>query len=209
MQTPSLESLSPYNVSRESLDRLEILVHLLLDWQKHINLIAPSTIPDVWSRHVIDSLQLVPLLPANTQAIADLGSGAGFPALVLAAVQPATVHMYESNSKKVAFMHEALRQMKCSAVVHRERLEARQTPVLMPKVQVVTARAFAPLPLLLDLAEPFMRGGATALFHKGQDIDTELAEAAKSWTLTAHKHQSVIDSHSVILEVKELARVQS
>jgi 16S rRNA (guanine527-N7)-methyltransferase len=209
MQTPSLESLALYNVSRESLDRLEILVKLLLDWQKHINLIAPSTIPEVWTRHVIDSLQLVPLLPAHTQAIADLGSGAGFPALVLAAVQPATVHMYESNSKKVAFMHEALRQMKCNAVVHRERLEPRQTPVNMPKVKVVTARAFAPLPLLLDLAEPFMKSGATALFHKGQDIDAELTEAAKIWVIEPVKHLSVIDSMSVILEVKELKRVQS
>ena len=209
MQTPSLDLLAPYNVSRESLARLEILVQLLLDWQKHINLIAPSTIPGVWTRHVIDSLQLVPLLPANTLAIADLGSGAGFPALVLAAVQPATVHMYEANTKKVAFMHEALRQMKSNAVVHRERLEPRQTPLNMPEVQVVTARAFAPLPLLLDLAEPFMRGGATALFHKGQDVDTELSESGKSWTLITHKHQSVTDSHSVILEVKELSRVQS
>jgi 16S rRNA (guanine527-N7)-methyltransferase len=206
MQTPSLESLARFNVSRESLTRLEILVQLLLDWQKHINLIAPSTIPDVWNRHVIDSLQLVPLLPAKMLAIADLGTGAGFPALVLAAVQPATVHMYETNTKKVAFLHEALRQMKCNAVVHRERLEPLQVPVNMPKVQVVTARAFAPLPLLLDLAEPFMRAGATALFHKGQDIDMELTQAAKSWTITSHKHPSVTDSHSVILEVKELAR---
>jgi 16S rRNA (guanine527-N7)-methyltransferase len=207
MQSPNLDALKPYNVSRESLDRLEILVTLLLDWQKHINLIAPSTIGDVWNRHVIDSLQLVPLLPSNTLAIADLGSGAGFPALVLAAVQPATVHMYEANMKKVAFMNEALRQMKCKAVVHRERLEPHQAPQNMPLVQVVTARAFAPLPLLLDLAEPFLRGGATALFHKGQDIDTELVEAAKTWTIKSQKHPSATDSQSVILEVKELCRV--
>jgi 16S rRNA (guanine527-N7)-methyltransferase len=208
MQPPTLESLAAYHVSRESLGRLEILVKLLLEWQKHINLIAPSTIPEVWNRHVIDSLQLVPLLPAHTQAIADLGSGAGFPALVLAAVQPATVHMYEANAKKVAFMHEALRQMKCCAVVHSERLEPLSVPTNMPKVQVVTARAFAPLPLLLDLAEPFLRGGAVGLFHKGQDINAELTEAAKSWRITFVKHKSPIDSQSGILEVKEIVRVQ-
>lgn len=209
MHSPSLESLRPYNVSRESLERLEILVKLLLEWQKHINLIAPSTIADVWGRHVIDSLQLLPLLPLQTQAIADLGSGAGFPALVLAASQSATVHMYEANGKKAAFLSEALRQMKCAGVVHRERLEPLIVPVKMPAVQVVTARAFAPLPTLLTLAEPFMQGGAIALFHKGQDIDTELGEAAKTWAIRSHKHPSITDSMSVILEVKEYHRVQS
>jgi 16S rRNA (guanine527-N7)-methyltransferase len=207
METPSLESLQRFHVSRESLDRLEIYVRLLLEWQKHINLIAPSTIADVWTRHVIDSLQLVPKLPAGTKAIADLGSGAGFPALVLAAVQPATVHIYEANMKKVAFMNEVLRQMKCTAVVHRERLEQGNAPKNMPSVQVVTARAFAPTLELIGYAEPFMRGGAIGLFHKGQDVDTELTEAAKSWTITSHKHPSVIDSQSVVLEVKEMHRV--
>ena len=207
MQTPSLESLAQFNVSRESLDRLTILVQLLLDWQKHINLIAPSTIPDVWTRHVVDSLQLIPLIPAGVMAIADLGSGAGFPALVLAASQPATVHMYEANAKKAAFLSEALRQMKCVGVVHRERLEPNMPPKNMPVVQLVTARAFAPLPLLLSLAQPFLKTGAIALFHKGQDVDTELMESAKDWSLTSLKHSSVTDSQSVILEIKEMARV--
>lgn len=202
MHAPSLESLARFNVSRESLDRLEVLVKLLLEWQKHINLIAPSTIPDIWSRHVIDSLQLLPLLPRGTQAIADLGSGAGFPALVLAATQSATIHMYETNSKKVAFLHEALRQMKCAGMVHRERLP---TLTALPQVQVVTARAFAALPLLLNLAEPFMRRGAIGLFHKGQDVDTEVNEAAKTWNISYEKHPSVTDSQSVILAVKEIS----
>jgi 16S rRNA (guanine527-N7)-methyltransferase len=205
MHTPSLESLAPYNVSRESLDRLQVLVRLLLDWQKHINLIAPSTIPDIWNRHVIDSLQLVPLLPPGTKAIADLGSGAGFPGLILAATQPATVHMYESNAKKAAFLNEALRQMKCAAVVHRERLEPLHAQAAMPHVDVVTARAFAALPLLLNLAEPFMRQGAMGLFHKGQDVDTELNEAAKTWKISYERHPSVTDSQSVILAVKEIS----
>jgi 16S rRNA (guanine527-N7)-methyltransferase len=203
------ESLERLNVSRESHERLTILVALLLDWQKHINLISPATIPDVWNRHVIDSVQLLSLIPAGVTAIADLGSGAGFPGLVLAATHPATVHMFESNGKKAAFLSEALRQMKCAGVVHRDRLEPLQAPAHMPNVQVVTARAFAPMPLLLSLAEPFMRKGAIALFHKGQDVAAELEEAAKSWQVVYKKHPSEIDSLSVIVEVKELTRVQS
>ena len=207
METPSLESLARFNVSRESLDKLQIYVRLLLEWQKHINLIAPSTIGDVWQRHVIDSLQLLPLLPPNVKAIADLGSGAGLPALILAATQPATVHMYEANSKKAAFLSEALRQMKCAGVIHRERLEPRKAPPKMPVVQVVTARAFAPLPLLLDLAAPFLQSGAIGLFHKGQDIETELTEAAKHWQITSESHMSVTDPLAVILAVKEINHV--
>ena len=207
METPSLNQLSRFNVSRESLDRLEIYVRLLLEWQKHINLIAPSTIGVVWQRHVIDSLQLLPYLPQGTTAIADLGSGAGLPALILAATQPATVHMYEANAKKAAFLSEALRQMKCAGVVHRERLEPQKAPAEMPKVQVVTARAFAPLPLLLNLASPFLQAGAIGLFHKGQDIDTELNEAARTWQITSESHTSVTDPLAVILAVKEITHV--
>jgi 16S rRNA (guanine527-N7)-methyltransferase len=207
MAVPSFEQLQQFNVSRESMARLENYVALLLDWQKHINLIAPSTIADVWQRHVVDSLQIIPHIPAGTQAIADLGSGAGLPALVLAACQDATVHMYEANGKKAAFLSEALRQMKCAGVVHRERLEPRIAPKNMPDVQVVTARAFAPLPLLLDLAQPFMKSGAVGLFHKGQDIATEIEEAAKQWTIQYESHPSVIDSQSTILVVKEIKHV--
>lgn len=204
MQPTPFQECTKFNVSHESYDRLIILAELLLEWQKHINLIAPSTIPELWKRHIIDSLQIVPLLPKDTTAIADLGSGAGFPGLVLAASQPAIVHMYEANAKKAAFLSEALRKMKCPGVVHRERLEPKQTPNNMPQVQVVTARAFAPLPLLLSLARPFMRHGARALFHKGQDVDSELLEAAKSWTMRYSKHPSAVDSQSVILSVEEL-----
>jgi 16S rRNA (guanine527-N7)-methyltransferase len=207
MQVPHLETLTKFNVSRESLNRLEIYVDLLLGWQKHINLIAPSTIPEIWQRHIVDSLQLIPLIPAGTKAIADLGSGAGLPALVLAASQQATVHMFEANGKKAAFLSEALRQMKCDGVVHRERLEMRAQPKNMPRVEVITARAFAPMPLLLDMADPFMRFGAIGLFHKGQDIATELSEAAKTWNINYESHISVVDPQSVILAVKEIKHV--
>lgn len=207
MTTPSFAEVEKFGVSRESVERLIILEKLLLTWQAHINLISPATIPDLWNRHIVDSLQILPLIPKNTKAIADLGSGGGFPGLVLAATQGAEVHFYESNTKKTAFLQEALRHMKIKGSVHRQRLEQMEAPPNMPDVQIVTARAFAPLPLLLCLAEPFMRGGAKALFHKGQECQNELNEAAKSWNIAYNTHPSVTDSHSVILEIKEIAHV--
>ncbi len=207
MAQPAFEEIAKFGVSRESYDKLLIFEKLLLTWQPHINLIAPSTIPELWNRHIIDSLQLLPFLPKSVSAIADLGSGGGFPGLVLAISQDAPVHFYESNTKKTAFLHEVLRQTQTNGKVHRQRLEPLQAPNNMPKVDVVTARAFAHLPLLLGLAEPFMRLGAKAVFHKGQEYHNELTEAAKSWKIAYDAHPSVTDSHSVILEIKEIAHV--
>ena len=194
-------------VSRESLTRLEALVAVTSAWQERMNLVAPSTLPEIWNRHILDSVQILRLLPRNTKHIADLGSGGGYPGLVLAAIHPAVIHMFEANAKKVAFLQEALRQMGVAAHVHRERLAQNIVPNIMPDVQAVTARAFAPLTELLGYAAPFMARGAMGLFHKGQDVDTELTVAAKDWHITALKHSSLTDSRSVILEVKEVARV--
>ena len=196
-----------FNVSRESIARLELLHELLLKWQVHINLIGPSTTQEVWTRHILDGLQLLPLLPAGTQAIADLGSGGGFPGLVLAATHPATVHMFESNGKKIAFLQEALRQMKVAGQAHRLRLDVALPSETLPKVQVVTARAFAPLTKLLGMAQPFFGPETIGLFHKGQDVDAELTEAAKAWRIRFKKHPSMTDSMSNILEVEEFSHV--
>ena len=207
MSQISSETWQRLGVSRESIVRLETLVTVTQTWQSRINLIAPSTVPDIWTRHILDSAQLLPLIHKNTSAIADLGSGGGFPSLVLAAIQPASVHMFESNAKKSAFLAEALRQMGVKGFVHTERLEQRKPVKGLPQVQLVTARAFAPLGELLGYAEPFFAKGATGLFHKGQDVDAELTRAAKSWNITAQKHSSLTDSQAVILEVKEIAHV--
>ena len=196
-----------FNVSRESKARLELLHELLLKWQGHINLIGPSTHQEVWVRHILDALQLVALLPPQTKAIADLGSGGGFPGLVLAASQPGTVHMYESNGKKVAFLQEALRQMKIAGHVHKLRLDPKMSTRDLPKVDVVTARAFAPLGKLLGMAKPFFGPETIGLFHKGQDVDAELTEAAKAWRIRFKKHPSMTDSMSNILEVEEISHV--
>ena len=196
----------PDNVSRESRERLETYVDLLQRWQSRINLIGPSTVQQIWERHISDSLQLLPLLPPSTKAIADLGTGAGFPGLVLAIAGHVHAHLYESNSKKMAFLREAIRATGAAAELHPVRLETLAVGAV-PMVEVVTARAVAPLHRLLGYAEPFLRKGATGLFHKGQDLEAELTEAAKYWRINLIKHSSVTDSNSAILEVKEAIRV--
>jgi 16S rRNA (guanine527-N7)-methyltransferase len=194
------------NVSRESWQRITAFVGLLLTWQQRINLISPASVPDVWQRHVLDSLQVLALLPDGTKVCADLGSGSGFPALPLAIASGAEFHLYESNGKKAAFLREAMRVCGARGTVHLMRLEdVPKTP--LPAVDAVTARALAPLQVLLGWAEPFLKAGARGFFHKGQDLDAELTQASKSWRIQSRTHQSLTDSRAVILEVEEAARV--
>ncbi len=207
MQPEASRIFDRFNVSRESRPRIAIYVDLLLTWQKRINLIGPATAAVVWERHILDSLQLLPLLPEGTRTIAELGSGAGIPGLVVAIAADLEVHLYESNGKKAAFLREAARQTGTEAHVHMVRLETLRTEQALPTVDCVLARALAPLPLLLAYAEPFLARGAVGLFHKGQDIDAELTEATKYWKLKFTKHASLCDSRGVILEVHEAIRV--
>lgn len=200
-------ALDRLGVSRESRQKLETYVDLLLTWQKRINLIGPATAPVVWERHILDSLQLLPLLPKGIRTIAELGSGAGIPGLVVAMAADLNVHLYESNGKKAAFLREAARQTGTRAYVHMVRLETLKADPGVPKVDCVVARALAPLPLLLDLADPFLSRGAVGLFHKGQDVDAELTEATKCWKMKFKKHASQYDSRGVILEINEATRV--
>lgn len=199
--------LDRYNVSRESRLKIETYVKLLLTWQQRINLIGPATVATLWDRHICDSLQLLPLLPKDTRAIAELGSGAGIPGLVLAMAAGLQAHLYESNGKKAAFLREAARQTGTQATVHNVRLETLSAAADLPQVQCVVARALAPLPLLLDYAEPFLSQGAVGLFHKGQDVDAELTEATKYWRIGLTTHASQCDSRGVILEIREAIRV--
>ena len=199
--------LERLHVSRESGKQLETYASLLLQWQARINLIGPSTRDDIWSRHIADALQLLPLLPEGIRSIADLGSGAGIPGLILAIARPLEAHLFESNLKKAAFLREAARQTGARAHIHSIRIEQAQVLAETIKAEAVTARALAPLPKLLDYAAPFLENGAIGYFHKGQDVDAELTDATKSWKLRVEKHPSVTDSRGVILVVKEAHRV--
>jgi 16S rRNA (guanine527-N7)-methyltransferase len=201
-----LMALSELGVSRESLARLEDFLLLLFRWQKAMNLVAPATLPTVWTRHVIDSLQLLPHVVQAPGPIADLGSGGGFPGVVLAIASGMEVDLFEANQKKAAFLLEAMRVTKATGRVRAGRLEEVQLAAGR-KYGHVTARALAPLPRLLTLAAPFLEGGATGLFLKGKDLERELTESAKSWRIKADRIRSKTDSEAVLLVVKEASRV--
>ena len=194
-------------VSRETLARLDRFVELLLAWQKTTNLIASSTLGQIWTRHVADSLQIRAMAPAARIWI-DLGSGGGFPGIVLAcalADEPgAVVHLVESNAKKAGFLREAQRATDAPAVVHAERVETFANR-FTGKADVITARALAPLPQLLALSYPLLvKTGAQALFPKGQDVEAELRDAAKSWMMEFELVPSRTDPKGRIVVVREL-----
>jgi len=193
-------------VSDDALARLDKFAALLTDWQRRINLIAPSTLPNLWTRHIADSLQLLPHAP-NAKIWIDLGSGGGFPGIPIACAKAATpgaeVHLVESNGKKAAFLREVLRTTGIPAVVHAERIE-NFGDSFEGKSDVVTARALAPLKSLCDQAFPFIAKGAIGLFLKGQDVEAELTEAAKYWTVEAELKPSVTSRDGMIVVIRSL-----
>lgn len=201
------QALGLVPVSRETLSRLDRFVELLLARNQITNLIAKSTVPHVWTRHVADSLQLASLAQGRTWV--DLGSGGGFPGLVIACTIPehdrGVVHLIESRDRKAAFLRDAAQTIGVPAVIHRGRVEE-VIPKLEP-VDVVTARALAPLPKLLEYVEPLVAKGAKALLMKGQDIETELTQAAKYWKIRSEIVPSKTDPSGRILVVFELTRL--
>lgn len=195
-------------VSREILARLDRFISLLLQWQKTINLVAPASIPMVWTRHVADSLQLLDAVP-DAQRWIDLGSGGGFPGLVLAcalAGRPgASVHLVESSGKKAAFLREVARSLRLPVRIHAQRIEE-FAAVHDEPADVVTARALAPLVELLALASPLLKRGARGLFPKGQDVEAELTAASKCWTIDAKLLPSRTDPRSRLVLVGRAER---
>ncbi len=195
-------------VSRETGERLTAFVALLRRWQSAENLIAPSTLPEVWRRHVADSAQLAALFPEARRWL-DLGSGAGFPGLVVAILHAdmdgTAVHLIESNGRKCAFLRQAIRTTGAPAIVHEGRIERLMAAWSEP-VDRVSARALAPLKDLLALAAPVMERGVPAAFHKGQDFVREIAEATQSWGFDLVKHDSRVGDGGAILDISHLSR---
>ncbi|MBD1546539.1 16S rRNA (guanine(527)-N(7))-methyltransferase RsmG [Roseibium aggregatum] len=196
------------DVSRETVERLQIYVDLVLKWQPAQNLIAPSTIPDIWVRHVVDSLQTQWNFP-SAKTWVDIGSGGGFPgivtAILLADVPDAHVHLIESNQRKAAFLRTALRETGSKGTVHPGRIESVAKEWRQGPVDAVSARALASLDLLLKLSEPFTRQGATAVFHKGQDFQREINEASHTWTFDLVEKKSLIDPTSRMLLLSNIS----
>src|SRR5690349_4572452 len=188
-------------VSRETLARLKAYADLLGDWNVRHNLIAKSTLLELWHRHFWDSAQLAPLISTQARTLADLGSGAGFPGLVLALLRPdLVVTLYEATTKKCAFLQAAADRMGLKITIRNSRLE----DLLPQPFDVVTARALAPLPQLLQYAYPFTGPNSICLFLKGQNVGSELTEAHKYWNMEVSQVPSQTEPSAAIVTVRKL-----
>jgi len=215
------------NVSRETLARLRIYADMLVKWQKTINLVGRDTLPDLWRRHMLDSAHLAPLIlprrPDGTPVtVLDLGSGAGFPGLVLAilagereagigktiageAGRAWDMHLVESDTRKCAFLATVARETATAVRIHNRRIEALEPFV----ADVITARALAPLDALLAYAEPFLGPASECLFLKGATAEDELTTAGKSWKMAIERQASCSGPAGTLLRIKAISRVRS
>lgn len=191
-------------VSRETLARLKAYAGLLADWNARHNLVSSASLADIWRRHFWDSAQLAAFIPAEAKSLIDLGSGAGFPGLVLAILlreRPnSRAVLYEATAKKCAFLAAAVQATGAAAEIRNTRIEQAKPE----SFDVVTARACAPLAKLFAYAQPFQAADTVNLFLKGQSVASELTEASKSWKVKLIRHQSRSDPSGTILEIREL-----
>jgi len=190
------------DVSRETLGRLRRYAELLVHWNRRINLVGHGTLRDLWRRHMLDSAQLYPLIADPQAPLLDLGSGAGFPGLVLAAMGATDVHLIESDRRKCAFLGEAARAIGVSVAIHPERIED-VAPFI---AATIVSRALAPLPELLDLAFNFSNEHSILLFLKGRTVDQELTKAQKEWSMRVDQIPSRTDPQGTILRLEAISR---
>jgi 16S rRNA (guanine527-N7)-methyltransferase len=191
-------------VSRETLERLTVYLGLLRRWQPAINLVGPASLADPWRRHFLDCAQLAAHVPSAARSCIDVGSGAGFPGMVLALLGVAGVHLIESDRRKAQFLREVARATAAPVTVHAERIER-----LRPwPADVVTARAVAPLPRLLQLVEPFMSSDTVCLFLKGGSVAHELTEARISWHMVTERLPSRSHPSGVVLKLHGVCRAR-
>jgi 16S rRNA (guanine527-N7)-methyltransferase len=194
------------NVSRETLDKLQLYADLLVKWQKSINLVSKSTIDNLWRRHFMDSAQIAPLIENSRYSqptCADLGAGGGFPGMVLAAMEVGEWTLIESDTRKCVFLNEVVRQCEISATIRHDRVER----VHDLRTDIVTARAFAPLDQLLAYSEPILKDGGTAIFPKGQRHQTEIIAAKAGWSFDLKEQGSETDEDGKILIIQKVKRV--
>lgn len=191
-------------VSHETLERFIAYADLLVKWQTRINLVGKSTVADLWRRHFLDSAQVFDALPPATQTILDLGSGGGFPGLVMALMGVPMVHLAESDQRKCAFLREAAR---VTGVSDRVQVHAKRIEAIPPfAADVISARALAPVAQLLDLAEPFITPSTHCLFLKGQNAEAELADAEKTWSFSVRRYPSRSDADATLFDLQEVMR---
>jgi len=197
-----------FAISRETLDRLKLYAQILRRWQTTINLVAPKTLDDIWHRHFADSAQLWGLRPATARVWLDLGSGAGFPGLVLAilgAESGATHHiLVESDTRKAAFLREVARATGITVDIVGLRIENAETRVTVKAVDCLTARALAPLPRLLEMSAPYFTASTLGLFLKGKDAAAEVEQAQLRWQFACELKPSLTDSEARVVVLKAL-----
>lgn len=182
--------------------RLLSFVDLLGRWNTRLNLVAPGDVPVLWQRHIVDSLQLLPLLPAQLDRAIDLGSGGGFPGLVLAIASGIPFDLIESDQRKASFLRTVILETAAPARVHACRIEAAG----VAPARLVTARALAPLRRLLPLADRLLAPGGVCLFLKGARTEEEIADATPDWGMTIERIQSTTNTEGMILRINGLAR---
>jgi 16S rRNA (guanine527-N7)-methyltransferase len=208
LQQDRAEALKLTPVSRETAARLDVYVDLLLQWQAKTNLVSPSTLPNLWTRHIADSLQLLIIAPKARRWL-DFGSGGGFPGVVLACAMAELagghVTLVERNAKKAAFLREALRVTGAPGTVMLADI-GDNVDSFPQAVDCITARAVAPLHQLVGFAQPLLKPGARALFLKGQDVEAELTEATKYWKLKPNLHASLTGGQGWIVELDAIER---
>ena len=206
IDTPE-EFAALFDVSRETIERLKIYERLLRQWQKGTNLVAASTLDQIWHRHFADSAQLLGHAPDGANWL-DLGSGAGFPGLVVAICranqEDGTVHLVESNARKCAFAHEVVRETGCSVEIHLARIESLCDDDRLTNVDRITARALAPMKELLELSAPFFGPTTIGLFLKGNQAKAELKRAEQDWEFRATLHPSVTQAQAWVVELGDL-----
>jgi 16S rRNA (guanine527-N7)-methyltransferase len=197
-----------FDVSRETVARLETYEALLQRWSHVQDLVAPGTMSELWHRHFADSAQLLRLAP-DARTWLDLGTGAGFPGLVIAILlngqDDIRVHLIESNTRKCAFLKDVARQTAAPVDIYAVRIEDLATQHRLPQIDVVTARALAPLGDLLELAAPFFRSETAGLFLKGRTAADEVREAGERWRFSAELHESLTDSEARIVLIRHLS----
>lgn len=206
-----------FDVSRETIGRLETYADLLKQWQRTINLVAPKTLDDVWHRHFADSAQLYRLIPEHARELVDLGSGAGFPGLVLAIIgaeqssssgrsDALRVRLVESDTRKAAFLRDVTRRTGIAVDIMSTRIESITNSASLASVDVITSRALAPLPRLLELSEPLFASDTVGLFLKGKAVNDEIDAAQRTWSFDLALKESVTDADARIAVISHLKR---
>lgn len=208
MSEGAAEFAAKFSVSRETLDRLRIYADLLVKWNRRINLVAPKSIPDLWQRHFMDSAQIHAFKPEEAKTWVDLGSGGGFPGIIVAVLESATddptpVTLIESDQRKSTFLRTVIRETSVDAKVLARRIDE----VPPQKADVLTARALAPLDQLLGFASFHMAPGGLAIFPKGANAGSEVELARKTWSFKCESLPSMTDKSAAILKISEITRV--